>query len=144
MSQWLWVDGTVKIKFYKTPPEGYDNIKEKIFGKYLSMYDVDELGYENYDDPDKDKEYYIPYGSEGSLEIKEKCTDIYNIDESRIEETITYAISGRLRDRDYDYIDHIKQWALELPRKSYQYNDGDVACDITIKTNGIFTISVKY
>ena len=99
MSQWTHVNASFRLNSL-----GRTNDEEliKIFGKPVDYHDMDEIEYDdNWEVRDKDK--YLPMGSEGTLEMN----IWHNPSESCMAST-TVSVFGDLR--DYGSFDEIKEW----------------------------------
>lgn len=99
MSQWTHVNASFRLdSFGRIEDEELINI----FGKSIDFYHMDEIEYdENWEVKDKDK--YLPMGSEGTLEM----SIWHNPNESCIAST-TVSIFGDLR--DYGDYEEIEKW----------------------------------
>lgn len=99
MSQWTHVNASFRLN-------SFGNINDKgiieIFGKPVGYYDMYKIEYDQ-DGEIKDKEKYLPMGSEGSLEM----SIYHNPDRSCIAST-TVSVFGDLR--DYNSFDEIEKW----------------------------------
>ena len=105
MSQWTHVNASFRLdSFGRIEDEELINI----FGKSIDFYHMDEIEYdENWEVKDKDK--YLPMGSEGTLEM----SIWHNPNESCIAST-TVSIFGDLRDYgDYEEIDYPNEWVVK-------------------------------
>lgn len=99
MSQWTHVNASFRLNSLGRI-EDEDIIK--IFGKSVDYYDMDEVEYdENWEV--KNKEKYLPMGSEGTLEM----SIWHNPSESCMAST-TVSVFGDLR--DYGSFDKIEEW----------------------------------
>ena len=99
MSQWTHVNASFRLdSFGRTEDEELIDI----FGKSIDFYHMDEIEYDE-DWEIKDKDKYLPMGSEGTL----KMSIWHNPDESCIAST-TVSIFGDLR--DYDDYEEIEKW----------------------------------
>ena len=99
MSVWTHVNASFRLdSFGRIDDEKIINI----FGKSVDYYHMNEIEYdENWEVKNKDK--YLPMGSEGTLEM----STWHNPDESCVAST-TVSIFGDLR--DYDSFDEIEKW----------------------------------
>lgn len=102
MSQWTHVNASFRLdSFGRTDDKELINI----FGKSIDYYHMDEIEYdENWEIKDKDK--YLPMGSEGTLNI----SIWHNPNESCMTST-TVSVFGDLR--DYDSFEEIEKWFNE-------------------------------
>ena len=99
MSQWTHVNASFRLdSFGRTEDEELINI----FGKSIDFYHMDEIEYDE-DWEVKDKDKYLPMGSEGTLEM----SIWHNPNESCIAST-TVSIFGDLR--DYGDYEEIEKW----------------------------------
>lgn len=99
MSQWTHVNASFRLNSFRRIE---DEELINIFGKSVDYYNMDEVEYdENWEV--KDKEKYLPIGSEGTLEM----SVWHNPNESCIAST-TVSVFGDLR--DYDDFDEIERW----------------------------------
>lgn len=99
MSQWTHVNASFRLdSFGRTEDEELINI----FGKSIDFYHMDEIEYDEYWEV-KDKDKYLPMGSEGTLEM----SIWHNPNESCIAST-TVSIFGDLR--DYGDYEEIEKW----------------------------------
>lgn len=99
MSQWTHVNASFRLNsFGRIEDEELINI----FGKSVDFYNMDEVEYdENWEV--KDKEKYLPIGSEGTLEM----SVWHNPNKSHMAST-TVSVFGDLR--DYNDFDEIERW----------------------------------
>lgn len=99
MSQWAHVNASFRLdSFGRTEDEELI----EIFGKPIDYYHMDEIEYDE-DWEVKDKDKYLPMGSEGTLEM----SIWHNPDKSCIAST-TVSIFGDLR--DYGDYEEIEKW----------------------------------
>lgn len=99
MSQWTHVNASFRLdSFGRIEDEELINI----FGKSIDFYHMDEIEYDEYWEV-KDKDKYLPMGSEGTLEM----SIWHNPNESCIAST-TVSIFGDLR--DYGDYEEIEKW----------------------------------
>lgn len=99
MSQWTHVNASFRL-------DSFGRIEDEelidIFGKSIDFYHMDEIEYDE-DWEVKDKDKYLPMGSEGTLEM----SIWHNPNESCIAST-TVSIFGDLR--DYGDYEEIEKW----------------------------------
>ena len=99
MSQWTHVNAIFRL-------DSFGRIDDEkiisIFGKEVDYEHIDEVEYDE-DWEVKDKEKYLPIGSEGSL----KMSIWHNPNTSHMAST-TVSVFGDLR--DYDSFDEIEEW----------------------------------
>lgn len=105
MSAWVHVAGIVRIDMFRFPEEGENDEKEIIelmtnnFGKELSFYDKTD----KWEDAYKHPEYYLPFGSEGSLKMS-----VWINPDICYMAAVTVSIFGDLR--DYTDVNKIIEW----------------------------------
>lgn len=99
MSQWTHVNASFRLNSLGRVS---DEIITEIFGKSVSYYDMYRIERDE-DWEIKDKEKYLPIGSEGSLEM----SIWHNPDASCVAST-TVSVFGDLR--DYGSFDDIEEW----------------------------------
>lgn len=99
MSQWTHVNASFRLD---SIGEIDDETLINIFGKPVDFYNMDKIEYdENWEV--KDKEKYLPMGSEGSLKMS-----IWHNPNTSCMASTTVSIFGDLR--DYGSFNEIKKW----------------------------------
>ena len=99
MSQWTHVNASFRLNSFGRIE---DDKLINIFGKSVDYYHMDEVEYdENWEV--KDKEKYLPMGSEGSLEM-----NIWHNPNTSYMASTTVSVFGDLR--DYDSFEEIEEW----------------------------------
>lgn len=99
MSQWTHVNASFRLNSLGRID---DDALIKIFGKSVDYYHMNEIEYDD-DWEVKDKEKYLPIGSEGTLEM----SIWHNPNKSSMAST-TVSVFGDLR--DFDSFDEIEEW----------------------------------
>ena len=125
MSNWTHVAGIIRVNSLRQTGDTEQQAKErmlKIFGKSFGFEDVDA-----FDDAEINPNDYLPFGSEGSLDI-----DIWINPEISSIAAYTISIFGDLR--DYDNPDEIVSW---FKRKCNQLSVRQAAIVVNNEQNGV-------
>lgn len=122
MSQWTHVNASFRLNSLEKISD--ERIVE-IFGKSVGYHDMYGIEYDE-DYEVKDKEKYLPIGSEGSLEM----SIWHNPDTSCIAST-TVSVFGDLR--DYGSFDEIEEWFIKC---CTSFNIRQAICQVSVEGCG--------
>ena len=129
MSQWTHVNASFRLNSI-----GRINDEEliSIFGKPVDYYHMDEIEHDEHWEI-KDKEKYLPMGSEGTLEMS-----IWHNPNKSCMASTTVSVFGDLR--DYGSFDEIKEW---FDRCCNAFWIRQAFCQVEVEGYGIKTFQHK-
>ena len=125
MSQWTHVNANFRLN-------SLDRIDDetiiKVFGKEVDYYDMMKIEYDD-DWEVKDKEKYLPMGSEGTL----KMSIWHNPNKSCVAST-TVSVCGDLR--DYGSFDEIEEWFNRCCDDIGNFGIRQAVCQVSVECLG--------